>query len=556
MRDEPSSEDPQPTGDGDILAVDDNPANLLAIEAALGSFEGRVVRANSGREALRLLLERECAVVLLDVKMPTMDGFETARMIRARKRSRHTPIIFITAHDRDDSEVLAAYELGAVDFLAKPIVPDVLRAKVAVFVELQRRTAEVARQAELIRSHERREHERALAQERSNWEAEALRRQMDQLAEADRRKDQFLAMLSHELRNPMAPLVTGLELLRDLFAGSDHVDPRVLRTHQIMTRQVQHLTRLVDDLLDMSRISSGKIELRRAPVTVQDVLDQALATSQPLIDAQQHTVQCDLPSEPRQLEGDADRLVQVLANLLNNAARYTPKRGRIALRAAAVGDEVEIRVSDNGRGISAAFLSQVFDTFAQEQNDGGAGLGLGLTVVKRIVALHGGCVHAFSAGRDRGSEFVVHLPLRGAKPAVPPEALLQPGEAKPARRSRALSIVLVEDSDDIRDLMADLLRDWGHAVSVASDGASGADLVEAEHPDVAFIDIGLPMLDGYEVAARVRAVSGSRRPRLIAMTGYGQESDKKRAREAGFDAHIVKPASIEALKSALEFEGD
>jgi signal transduction histidine kinase len=551
MSAQPTSDDLEQFRDGDILAVDDNPANLLAIEAALGSFEGRVVRANSGREALRLLLERDFALVLLDVKMPTMDGFETARMIRARKRSSHTPIIFITAHDRNDSEVLAAYELGAVDFLSKPVVPDVLRAKVSVFVELQRRTAEVARQAELIRSHERREHERALAEERSSWEAEALRRQMDQLAEADRRKDQFLAVLSHELRNPLAPLVSGLELLRDQLAGNPHIDSRALRIREIMARQVEHLTRLVDDLLDMSRISSGKIELRKAPLNVQDVVEQALATSRPLIDQHGHSVHCELPQEPLVLHGDAVRLVQVIANLLNNAARYTPKKGRIALRVARLGNEVEIHVSDNGRGISAAFLSQVFDTFAQEQRDGGAGLGLGLTVVKRIVALHGGSVHAHSAGRDCGSEFVVRLPLQHDA-NLPP----QPTAAGSPRTGRTLSIVLVEDSEDIRELMAELLREWGHAVAVAGDGSSGAELIEAEQPDVAFIDIGLPALDGYEVAARIRAGQGPKPPRLIAMTGYGQESDRKRAREAGFDAHIVKPASIEALKSALEFEGD
>jgi signal transduction histidine kinase len=552
MSAERTSDGLEQISDGDILAVDDNPANLLAIEAALGSFEGRVVRANSGREALRLLLERDFALVLLDVKMPTMDGFETARMIRARKRSTHTPIIFITAHDRNDSEVLAAYDLGAVDFLSKPVVPDVLRAKVAVFVELQRRTAEVARQAELIRSHERREHERALAEERSSWEAEALRRQMDQLAEADRRKDQFLAVLSHELRNPLAPLVTGLELLHDQLADNPHIDSRALRTREIMARQVEHLTRLVDDLLDISRISSGKIELRKAPLSVQDVVEQALATSRPMIDQHAHSVHCELPKEPVILHGDAVRLVQVIANLLNNAARYTPKKGRIALRVASLGNEVEIHVSDNGRGISAAFLSQVFDTFAQEQRDSGAGLGLGLTVVKRIVALHGGSVQAHSAGRDCGSEFVVRLPLQ---PGASVEEA-QPTAASRPHTGRTLSIVLVEDSEDIRELMAELLRDWGHAVAVAGDGISGAELIEAVQPDVAFIDIGLPSLDGYEVAARIRASQGPKSPRLIAMTGYGQESDKKRAREAGFDAHIVKPASIEALKSALEFEGD
>src|SRR6185312_8983700 len=230
----------------------------------------RVQRAQSGSEALRLLLERDYALILLDVKMPTMDGFETARLIRARRRSSHTPIIFITAYDRDDAEILAAYELGAVDFLFKPIVPEVLRAKATVFVELQLRTAEVARQAEQIREHERREHERSLAEERSRWEAEAMLRQMEQLAEVDRRKDRFLALLSHELRNPLAPITAGLELLRTTFerAGAA-IDDEARRTRDILDKQTRHLGRLVDDLLDLSRINSGKIELRREPITLQ-----------------------------------------------------------------------------------------------------------------------------------------------------------------------------------------------------------------------------------------------------------------------------------------------
>jgi signal transduction histidine kinase len=538
---------------GDILAVDDNLANLIAVEAALSGFEGRVVRAHSGREALGLLLKQDFALILLDVKMPTMDGFETARMIRARKRSSHTPIIFITAHNRDDREVLAAYALGAVDFLSKPVIADVLRAKVSVFVELQRRTAEVARQAELIRRHERREHERALAEERSRWEAEALRRQMEQFAEADRRKDQFLAVLSHELRNPLAPLVTGLELLREQLEANPLVDARVLRTRDIMDRQAQHLARLVDDLLDMSRISSGKIELRKATVTVQEIIEQALSTSRPLIDQAGHAMQLDLPEEPLLVHGDAVRLVQVVANLLNNAARYTAPQGRIAIRVApAADDTVEIRVTDNGRGIAPEFLSQVFDTFAQEKPQGGAGLGLGLSVVRRIVAMHEGTVDVRSEGRDRGSEFVVRLPLHE------PDAANQQPPAETAApeptNGRPLSIVLIEDSEDIRELMADLLRDWGHTVSVAGDGGAGAELVLSSQPDIAFIDIGLPVLDGYEVATRIRAHGCQKPPRLVAMTGYGQESDKRRAISAGFDAHLVKPASIDALKRALTFE--
>ncbi|HKP62413.1 MAG TPA: response regulator [Polyangiales bacterium] len=534
----------------DILVVDDNPANVVAIEAALGELGARVARAHSGEEALRILLERDFALILLDVKMPTMDGFETARMIRARRRSSHTPIIFITAHGRDDREVHAAYALGAVDFLFKPVIPEVLRAKATVFVELQSRTAEVARQAEQIREHERREHERSLAEERSRWEAEALLRQMDQLAEADRRKDQFLALLGHELRNPLAPIMAGLELLRQRFAEPDAcIDAGMLRTRDIIERQSQHLARLVDDLLDISRISSGKIELRKAPVALQEIVDLAISTSKPILDERRHQLQVDMPQQPLQVCGDTVRLVQVLANLLNNAARYTQDCGTISIHAEQQGEHVDLRVRDNGRGISPEFVGRVFDAFSQEETRSGSGLGLGLSVVRQLVVMHEGSVAVKSEGPGKGSEFTVRLPLdRGrTKPAETPAD----SAATPARRP--LSIVLIDDSEDIRELMADLFRGWGHHVEVAADGESGSELALRSQPDVAFVDIGLPRIDGYTVAEQLRTQLSREQLRLVAMTGFGQESDKRRALDAGFDLHIVKPASIEALKRALAF---
>ena len=541
----------QSTQTADILVVDDNPANVVAVEAALGELGARVVRAHSGGEALRILLERDFALILLDVKMPTMDGFETARMIRARKRSSHTPIIFITAHGRDDREVNAAYALGAVDFLFKPIVPEVLRAKATVFVELQSRTAEVARQADQIREHERREHERSLEEERSRWEAEALLRQMEQLAEADRRKDQFLALLGHELRNPLAPIMAGLELLRQKFVEPDSgIDGAMKRTRDIIERQSQHLARLVDDLLDISRISSGKIELRKAPVTIQEILESAITTSQPILDERRHQLQVNLASEPLQLCGDTVRLVQVVANLLNNAARYTPDGGTISIHSRRDNDHVEIRVRDNGRGISPAFVPRVFDAFSQEESRPGSGLGLGLSVVRQLVVMHDGTVSVRSDGPGQGSEFTVRLPLDDTGKPAETSGKEAPSEAE---ASRPLSIVLIDDSEDIRELMADLFRGWGHHVEVACDGESGSELALRNRPDVAFVDIGLPRIDGYTVAEQIRSQLDRDHLRLVAMTGFGQESDKRRALDAGFDLHIVKPASIEALKRALAF---
>jgi two-component system, sensor histidine kinase len=544
------------TASGDILVVDDNAANLIAIEAALGNVGGRVVRAQSGNEALRLLLQRDFALILLDVKMPLMDGLETARIIRSRRRSSHTPIMFLTAHGRDDADVLAAYQLGAVDFLFKPVIPEVLRAKVAVFVELQRQTAEVASQAALIREHERREHERALGEERSWWEAETLRRQMADLEEADRRKDHFLAVLGHELRNPLAPIVTGLELLRRKFEELSVRDEVSLRTRDSMERQALHLTRLVDDLLDISRINSGKFELQKGPIAIQEVIEQAIATSQPAIDQKRHRLLLDLPADPIMVHGDLVRLVQVVANLLNNAARYTEPCGEIEIQCKRKGGSVQVQVIDNGRGIAPNFVPKLFDMFSQEHPSAGTGLGLGLTVVKRIVNMHQGSVAVRPRVSTQGSEFTIELPIMTApKPeSLPVKSAAQPAQDDSGRADAVgppLRVVLVEDNDDIREIMQELLAVWGHKVEVASDGIAGAELILKLRPDVALIDIGLPHLDGYGVATRVRSQLVQGTIKLVAMTGFGQDNDRKRAKDAGFDAHLVKPPDVGALQRIL-----
>jgi two-component system, sensor histidine kinase len=535
---------------GDILAVDDNPANLLAIESSLGELAGRLVRAQSGGEALRILLGHDFALILLDVKMPSMDGFETARMIRQRKRSRHTPIIFITAYGRDDKDVLAAYALGAVDFLFKPIVPEVLRAKASVFVELQRREYEMARQAELLREAERREHERDLEEQRRSWNEESMRQRMEELAEADRRKDEFLAMLGHELRNPLAPIMFGLDLLKAREAVNGEPDPEFMKVHTRMRRQLGHLTRLVDDLLDLSRINTGIVELKRAPVAIQDVIEQALVTSRPLLDECDHQLTVSAPTEPIMLSCDPVRLTQVVSNLLNNAARYTDRGGIIRLECRKLPDAVELRVVDSGRGIAPELLPHVFDMFVQEQR-GNGGLGLGLTLVQRLVTLHDGSVSAHSEGVGKGSEFVVRLPLPATPlPASsPPEPA--PRETSATEPAKGLHVVLVEDNDDIRETTTELLTVLGHQVESAADGEAGAELILRTEPDVALVDLGLPLLDGHGVASRVRARLGPERVKLVAMSGYGRESDRRRAQEAGFDAHLVKPVALETLMNVL-----
>ena len=550
---------------GDILVVDDNKANLIAMEAVLASLGSPVVRAQSGEEALRILLERDFALILLDVQMPFLDGFETARLIRERRRSAHTPIIFVTAHGRDENDVLAAYKLGAVDFLFKPVVGEVLRSKATVFVELHRRTTLLTRQAEQLREHERREHERALQEERRRWNEEALRRQMQEMAEADRRKDEYLAVLGHELRNPLSAVVTGCDLLRRKFEGMDGLDPSILLTRDRIDRQAQHLRRLVDELLDLTRISSGKIELKMATTTAQDVIEQALVTTCTAIEERGHELVVEVPADPVVLYADPVRLIQSIGNLINNAARYTEEKGTIWVKCEVLpaGDSVRIQVRDNGRGIAPEILPRVFDIFVQEagrENEGG--LGLGLTIVKRLIELHGGTVTAASDGPGCGSTFTITLRidqraaaavLSAAKPTSAGGAPASPAHAEPpAEPARPLSVVLVEDNEDIVESMSEFLADLGHTVHTASDGRRGLEMILTEKPDVAIVDVGLPLLDGYQVAAEVRQQMGAAAPRMVAMTGYGQEADRRRARDAGFDRHLVKPAEMSEIIAVLK----
>jgi signal transduction histidine kinase len=532
----------------DILVVDDDPGNLAAIEAALGELGRNLVKARSGQEALRQLLVQDFALILLDVNMPGMDGFETARVIRERPRSRHVPIIFVTAYNREDTDlILRGYSLGAVDFMFKPIVPEVLRAKAAVFVELQNRTAEVQRQAERLREMERRENEQRMLEERQRWEAQALR-------EENQRKDEFLAVLAHELRNPLSPLVTGLELIKCYDIRHEGLD----RVRESMERQVRHLIRLVDDLLDVSRISRGKITLRLEPVELGRVLHQAVESAEPLLAERHHQLVVEQCDEDLVLNGDQVRLTQVVANLLHNAARYTDPGGRIEVSCGRDGKHAVLRVADNGRGIAPQFLDRIFDIFVQER-DGGGGLGLGLTLVHRLVQLHEGSVRAYSEGAGRGSEFVVRLPLldeaRLAQALPAREAPLREenGDLRPLP---PLRIVVIEDQDDVRDAMQALLEGWGHRVEAAPDGKSGIDLILASRPELALVDIGMPGLDGYAVARRVRAELGPQAPRLVALTGYGREEDRERAKRAGFDSHLTKPAGPRELRRVLRSDKD
>jgi len=449
-----------PCPKANLLLVDDQPANLLALEAILDDLGHNLVRARSGEEALRLMQETEFAVVLLDVQMPLMDGFETAKRIRRREQARHTPIIFITAYDDQRFPVDQAYALGVVDYLMKPLVPVILRAKVTGFVELFQKTEQIKRQAERLRQMERREFEQKLAEENARLRASERR-----LREADRRKDEFLAMLGHELRNPLAPVRNAVHVLKLL----GNPDPNFQRSREMIERQVQHLTRLVDDLLEVSRITSGKIKLQKEPADVAAAVARAVETSQPLIEGRGHRLTVRLPDRPVVVEGDVTRLAQVLANLLNNAVKYTPDGGHIGVTVEAAGGEAVVRVRDTGMGIPPELLPNLFELFTQGDRSlarAEGGLGIGLTLVKRLVEMHGGRVEASSAGPGKGSEFVVRLPALPAgtacRAAEPAAADVTPG---PARR-----VLVVDDNKDSADSLAMLLAIKGHEVRTAHDG--------------------------------------------------------------------------------------
>ncbi|MFS0753912.1 ATP-binding protein [Noviherbaspirillum sp. 1P10PC] len=390
--------------------------------------------------------------------------------------------------------------------------------------------------------------QRAAALEQSNRVLEhetAERRSAEQaLRVADRRKDEFLATLAHELRNPLAPLMNGLEILR--IAGAN---PALAgRSREVMERQLRQMVRLVDDLLDVSRITTGKLMVRRSPVQLQQVIRSAVELAEPFIQSRGHTLDVQLPAEPVWLEADATRLSQVFSNLLNNAAKYTDSGGAIRLEASVDQGRAVVKVIDNGIGLSPAMLTRIFDMFTQVDYSlerSNAGLGVGLTLARRLVELHEGTLEAFSDGTDKGSAFVATLPLAAA--AGPEEGASAP-EAAPAQRFR---ILLADDNVDFANSLATLLQGLGHELLVAADGLRALEAAPAFQPDFAFLDIGLPGLNGYALARALRANPATSGTVLVAVTGWGQERDRQQAQEAGFDHHLVKPVEPALIRDVL-----
>ena len=655
-----------------ILVVDDLPDKRLAFQVVLEELGQNLVMASSGAEALRELLEHEFAVVLLDVNMPDIDGIETAELIRQHGKTRHTPIIFVTAY-ADEMQTARGYQLGAVDYILSPIVPEILRSKVRVFVELyraQRRAQALARseaeraaaqeatrrseflafashelgvsldldeaierflrllvpalagyaalsmpvdgelltvtsdgapcpaqlsqalrqpeagdgrrhigRAELIplkagartvavlalaeRPGARSAADQAMLDELATRAAVAfdnarlywnLKREMartkdaeEKLLEAARRKDEFLAMLSHELRNPLAPIRNAAEVMRRIAPA----DPGIAWAREVVERQVTHLAQLVDDLLDVSRITQGKITLKKEPVELGKVIQHSVETAKTMLESKRHQLVLSVPAMPIWVHGDFARLAQVIGNLLNNGAKYTPEGGRIELSASADRGEAVVIVRDNGIGIDSALLPHVFELFTQGEralDRSQGGLGVGLTVVQRLVELHQGRVEVHSDGIGKGALFRITLPCISEVVPAQDAPRAEPTAAMPSGGKRVL---VVDDNLDAAESIAVYLRLEGHEVRTVSDGAQAVAIAQVFAPHIAVLDIGLPGMSGYEVARRL-AQNGPGGPALlIALTGYGQKEDRARSVQAGFHHHFVKPADPRDIQAAI-----
>jgi PAS domain S-box-containing protein len=647
-----------------ILVVDDQPANLLSMRAILEPLDQEIIEARSGEDALRCLLSNDVSVILLDIQMPGLDGFEVARLVRGREKERYTPIIFLTAFEDHRFSITEAYSLGAIDYLMKPIVPTVLAAKVSFFVELYQKAEllkqfgaaerEKGRESEARRAamletaldciisidHESRivefnpaaeamfgyrkadvlgalmpelimppryrdvhycgvarfletgygpllgSHMEISAQradgvefpielsivphgsgstplftayvrditERKKAEEElrgAIRREQEraeQLREADKRKDEFLAMLAHELRNPLAAVANSLQIAR-----TPGIDDEALRWSQdVMERQVSQLTRLIDDLLDVSRFTRGKITLRKEIVSLEELIARAADAARPQFDAKRQQLQIEFADDGGLwIDADPARIEQIFGNLLTNASRYTPEGGNISVRVTQEGDEAVARVRDDGIGISAEMLPHLFDPFAQADSSldrAHGGLGIGLTLVRSLAQLHGGTATARSDGIGCGSEFTIRLPCaeRIADEAVAPDRQ----HIGASRR-----ILVVDDNHDAANTLALILSTYGHVTELASDGSQALMATQRFNPEIVLLDIGLPEMDGYEVARRIRQSRQGEDVLLIAITGYGQPNDRLRSQEAGFDRHLVKPVDIpQLLRLCAEYQ--
>ena len=557
-----------------ILLVDDHEENLLALEAILGDASYSLVRAGSGREALREVLRRDFALILLDVAMPDLDGYETAALIRQRERSRDPPIIFLTANYRSDTHVFRGYSVGAVDYIFKPFTPEVLRSKVAVFVELFQKREALKRQAEALqRAHDEledrvRERTRELAAvndalraeigERERIERERLvlfereRIARAQAESVNRLKDEFLATLSHELRTPLNAILGWAHLLQ-----SGKTDPAMAeRAVGIIRNNAMAQSQLIEDILDVSRIIGGKLRLGLVDVSLGEVVAAALDSIAPAAAAKGIRVDCQCEDVPG-TAGDRDRLQQIVWNLLSNAVKFTPRDGRVTVTLTHDDRDIVLTVADSGIGISSEFLPHVFDRFSQA--DGSAtrrhgGIGLGMAIVRHLVELHGGTVRAQSEGEGLGATFVVRLPIRRAART---DALREDeGDAldadtpqEPLPFLHGIRVLVVDDDPDSRTFLCMLLERQGAHVASAESAVTAMREFRQRRPDVLVSDLAMPSEDGFDLIRGIRSMSvgdGGLTP-AVALTAYVRDEDAAAALSAGYHRHLGKPVQVHQL---------
>jgi len=492
---------------------------------------------------------------VLDVRMPGMTGFELAHMVKERKKTSRIPIIFLTAYYNEDQHILEGYGTGAVDYLHKPVNPAVLRSKVSVFAELHRRgrALEMANRLLLGEVSERRRAEAELSDLNQSLDRRVTERTAElqdsqaRLVEANRRKDEFLATLAHELRNPLAPVRNAVEILKRMPGDEKRVE---WATH-LIDRQVGSLSRLIDDLMDVSRITQGRIELRRETIALNDVLADAVETVRHEIEAAGHEFAMLLPDSTLVVEADRTRLAQVFMNLLHNAVKYTDPGGRIEVGVMVEKTDVTVTIRDTGIGIPPDHLDNVFEMFSQVESAlsrSRGGLGIGLSLTQRLVQMHGGTVKAYSDGVGQGSRFHVQLPLAGmgSEPAPAHTGPVSTGDS-----AGVLRILLADDNVDAAETLGALLELLGHQIKTVHDGEAAAQAAIEYDPDVILLDIGMPKLNGHEACKRIRAQAKGRDRTIVAVTGWGQPHDLERSREAGFDQHLVKPIDVQALADIL-----
>ncbi len=510
-----------------ILVVDDRADKLLAYEVMLAELKQNIVCVRSGKEALRRLLREDFAAILLDVNMPGMDGFETAALIRQRQRCETTPIIFVSAINDTLTHISRGYSLGAVDYILTPVVPDILRAKIAVFVDLFKKTEQIKRQAEERESLIR---EQAIA-EHARVEAER----------ASEAKDRFLAMLSHELRTPLTPVLASVFMLE----REDNVPKVMHESLQLIRRNVELEARLIDDLLDLTRISKGKVQLSFEIVDAHTLLRNALEICQFEIEQKKLELRSEFAATKVYLQADPARLQQIFWNLIKNAVKFTPHGGKLGIRTTNNGDgQFCLEVEDSGCGIDPGVLPRIFHAFEQAGRTQLGGLGLGLAISKALVEAHHGSISAESQGRDSGATFTALFPTC-ERNAIPKSSDAPRSTAK----RRSVRLLLVEDHEDTNRSLTRMLRRRGYEVHPANDIRSALDIAARKQFDVLVSDIGLPDGSGIDLLKALRA---KRDVFGIALSGYGMEEDIRRSGEAGFSHHLVKPVDLNKLDSIIQ----